>query len=250
MLLAMSRFVHLAPAAAARRIVRSGVAARSRGWFGDRGVYCMPVSESFTVTHQWARELRRWHPGVLAAVDLRIDDDQPVTVGRYGTEPRRVTAAEAVAVLRGLADPRGYEVFVPRAVSAREVRRSREAPQGVGWRYRPDAHGGRPCPCPACLGRGEWGAAKLRRRFPLDEPRPTKPQLMSALRAATTSDDLIDGLLRLGSRRRGGAEELACLVGHPDPEVREVLGETLENYRGRAARVLRARLQESLMDDA
>ncbi len=226
--------MHLAPARAVRRIERSGLSARSRGWFGDRGIYCMPVLASFDLTHQWVRELRRRHPGPLAAVHLRVPDDEPVTVGRYGTEPQRVTAAEAVAAVRGLADPRGYEVFVPRA----QVVRVRSVPQGVGWRYMPNAHGRRPCACPACLGRGEWGAARLRRRFPYDTPLPGKPDLMARLRAAESSDDLIDVLWLLGARRRGGAEELAYLVDHPDPEVREVLAETLESYRGRAARLL------------
>ncbi|WP_127503514.1 HEAT repeat domain-containing protein [Actinoplanes solisilvae] len=241
----MSHFVHLAPAAAARRILRGGVAARSRGWFGESGVYCMPVSGSFTITHQWVREMRRWHPRVLVAMDLRIADDEPVTVGRYGREPRRVTAAEAVAVVRELDDPRGYEVFVPRAITAGEVRRAREVPQGIGWRYVPDAHGRRPCACPVCLGRGGWGAARVRRRFSPDEPGRTKPELMADLRAAADSDDLISVLGELGSRSRGGAEELAYLVGHPDPEVREALGEALERYRGRAARLLREQLREA-----
>ncbi|MBL7259006.1 HEAT repeat domain-containing protein [Paractinoplanes lichenicola] len=204
----------------------------------------MPVLGSFSLTYQWVRELRRWHPGVLAGVQLRIADDEPVTVGRYGVEPRRVTAAEAVAVVRGLDDPRGWEVFVPRALTAGEVRRVRQVPQGVGWRYKPDAHGRRPCPCPSCLGRGEWGAARLRRRFPIGSPRPTKPQLMTLLRDAATADEIIDALMMLGARRRGDAQELAYLVEHPDPEVRETLAETLESYRGRAARVLRAQLEQ------
>ena len=76
---------------------------------------------------------------------LRLSDHEPVTVGRYGGPPRAVTAAQAVAVVRELADPRGYEVFVPRAVTCAEVRRVRDVPRGIGWRYLPGAHGRRPC---------------------------------------------------------------------------------------------------------
>lgn len=161
----MAHLVHLTPERNARRIVRSGVAARSHGWSGERGVHGMPVLPSFTLTHQWMRELRRWHPGVLVAVDIRIPDDEPVTVGPYGREPQSLTAARAVAVVRAIADPRGWEIFVPRAVRADEVRRVRRTPQGVGWRYWPDAHGRRPCMCPACRQPGLPGAAGLRRRF-------------------------------------------------------------------------------------
>jgi hypothetical protein len=162
----MADFVHITTQRAARRIERSGVAARSHGQAGGRGVYCLPVLPSFTHTHQWVRELRRWHPGVLVAVHLRLPDDEPVTVGRYGQEPREVTAAQAVAIVSGLDDPRGYQVFVPRAISSREVRRIRDVPQGVGWRYLPGAHGRRPCPCPVCSVRGGYKAAALRRRYP------------------------------------------------------------------------------------
>ena len=85
MLAAMTDLVHLTSERSARRIVRSGIAARSRGWFGDRGVYCMPVLRSYTLTYQWMRELRRRHPEVLVAVHVRLPDDTPITVGRYGS---------------------------------------------------------------------------------------------------------------------------------------------------------------------
>ncbi|GHJ46983.1 hypothetical protein Cs7R123_43250 [Catellatospora sp. TT07R-123] len=244
----MAEFVHITTAASGRRIERTGVAARSRGPAGARGVYCMPVLASFTLTHQWARELRRWHPGVLVAVHLRLPDDEPVTFGHYGAATRVATAAQAVAAIRALDDPRGYEVFLPRAVTAAEVRRIRTVPQGVGWRYLPGAHGRRPCTCPACVQPGTPNVARLRRRYPYDEPPTPKNELMARLRAATDADEIVDVLWELGRGRRGGAEELAYLVDHPDPEVRETLESVLGSYRGREARRLRERLQTLLPD--
>ena len=244
-ILAMAEFVHITVAQSARRIERSGIAARSHGWAGGRGVYCMPVLPSFTLTYQWVRELRRWHSGVLVGVHLRLPDDEPVTVGRYGAPPREATAARAVAAVRELDDPRGYEVFVPRAITSAEVRRIRDVPQGVGWRYLPAAHGRRPCPCPSCLPRGGYKVAKLRRRFPYDEPPKPKLELMMRLRTASTADEIIDVLCELGEGRRGGAEELAYLADHPDPDVRDTLESVLRAYRGREARRLRERLQLS-----
>jgi hypothetical protein len=238
----MAEFVHITTAQAARRIRRSGIAARSYGRAGGRGVYCMPVLRSFTLTHQWVRELRRWHPGVLVVVQLRLPDHEPVTVGRYGAPPDLVTAAQAVAVVRELDDPRGYEVFVPRAITPAEVRRIRDVPQGVGWRYQPAAHGRRPCAC--CAPRGGYKAARLRRWFPYDEPPKPKRELMARLRTAGTADEIIDVLGELGRGRRGGADELAYLVDHPDPHVRDTLESVLRTYRGREARRLRERLRE------
>jgi len=239
----MAEFVHITRAKSARRIQCSGVAARSHGSAGERGVYCMPVLPSFTLTYQWVRELRRWHSGVLVAVNLRLPDDEPVTVGRYGASPHEAIAAQAVAAVRKLDDSRGYEVFVPRAITITEVRRIRDVPQGVGWRYLPAAHGRRPCPCPACLPRGAYKVARLRRRFPYDEPPRPKSELMARLETATTADEIVDVLGDLGRGRRGGAEELAYLADHPDPDVRDTLESVLRAYRGREARRLRERLQ-------
>ncbi|MBV1851353.1 HEAT repeat domain-containing protein [Catellatospora tritici] len=240
----MAEFVHITGAGSARRIERAGISARSRGRDGDRGVYCMPVLPSFTLTHQWVRELRRWHPGVLVAVHVRLPDAEPVTVGHYAESPRRVTAAQAVAAIRELDDPRGQEVFVPRPITAGEVRRVRDVPQGVGWRYLPAAHGRRPCLCPVCASRGAYKGARLRQRFPYDEPPRPKSELMPLLRAATTAEEIVDVLWELGRGRRGGAEELAYLADHPDPEVRETLESVLRRYRGREARRLGERLRQ------
>jgi hypothetical protein len=244
----MAGLVHLTPERNARRIARSGIAARSQGRSGGSGVYCMPILASFTLTYQWARELRRWHPSLLVAVHVRLKDDTPVTVGRYGVEPEQLSAAQACELVRALADPRGYEVFVPRAITAHEVRHVRHIPQGIGWRYLPGAHGRAPCACPVCLAPGTPGAAKIRRRLSQDAPTPSKPELMTALHAATTSDEIIDALWALGSRRRGGSEELVYLADHPDPEVREALADLLEFYRGAHARALRDQITADLQD--
>ena len=243
----MTQLVHITPQRNAARFRRGGIAARSRK-DSERGVYTMAVLPDFTHTHQWVRELRRWKPGVLAVVDLRIPDDEPVTVGHYGRPARRLTAAEAAASLRDLADPRGYEIFVPRAITGAEVRRTRAVPQGIGWRHMPGAHGTRPCPCPGCLTPGTPGTARIRRRYPF-APLPTKPQIMAALRAATTPEQIIDALHDLSRRSRGDAGELAYLADHPDPEVRRVLHMTLTSYRGAAARLLRIRLDIPPDDD-
>ncbi|MEU4242189.1 HEAT repeat domain-containing protein [Actinoplanes sp. NPDC026619] len=239
----MAEFVHITTVRAARGIERSGVAARSHGRAGGVGVYCAPVLPSFTLTYQWVRELRRSHPGVLVAVHLRVPDDEPVTAGRYHEPPRAVTAAQAVATARGLDDPRGYEVFVARAVGPGELRRVRDVPQGIGWRYLPGAHGRRPCPCPGCLSSGAYQVARLRRRFPDRPPPAPKDELMARLRAAATADEIIEVLCELGRGRRGGAEELAYLADHPDLHVRWTLESVLTSYRGPVARRLRERLE-------
>lgn len=241
----MADLMHLTPERNARRVIRAGLTVpRLRS-----GVYTMPVLPSFTHTHQWTRELRRFHSGPFVAVDVRVPDDEPVDAGRYGRKPARLTAAEAIAMIRALEDPRGYEVVVLRPIGPGEVRRVRRIPQGIGWRYLPDAHGQRPCGCPACLTSGGYGTAAIRRRTGYARTRQTKPELMAALRAATTPDDIEEALLGLGSRSRGDAGDLAYLVDHPDRDVRETLYVALARYRGRTARELRERLAPEFPDD-
>jgi HEAT repeats len=225
----MALFVHLTAEKNVRGILRSGISMANR-----RGVFCLPMLPSYVISHQWLRELRRRGQRTFVAVDFRIADDEPVSVGHYARAAREMTAAQAIAVIRQQTDPRGYEVVVPRAIARGELHRVRHVNQVTGWRYAPDQHGNRPCACPVCLPRGAFKAADIRARFG-DPPTPTKPRLMAQLAAATTSDDICEALWSLGSRRRGDAAALAYLLDHPDPEVRAVLASTLASYRDRQA---------------
>ncbi|MFF4042762.1 HEAT repeat domain-containing protein [Streptomyces sp. NPDC001816] len=229
----MAMFVHLTSAANAPRIRRSGIRAVSHGQGGGRGVFCFPVLPSYTLTHQWLRELARFGSrGGLVAVHVRLDDDQEVLVGRYADRRRgtqaTASAAEAVRRIAVLEDPRGWEVFVPRAIGPREVHRIRTAPQVAGWRYLPDAHGVRPCTCFGCRVRGGYGARRLRERLPhpLDGPAPPARVLLARVAAAGEPGDpavLREALHWFGMRRRGPLAQLAHLAAHPDPGVREAL---------------------------
>lgn len=236
----MAMFVHLTAAANTPRIRRTGIRADSRGQGGVRGVYCFPVLPSYTLTHQWLRELARFGPkGSLAAVHVRLDDAQQVLVGHYrdrAEEAQRwLTAAEAVARIAALPDPRGWEVVVPRAVDASEVHRVRAVPQVAGWRYLPGAHGTRPCTCFGCRIRGEYGGRRLRERHPhpLDGPPPPVPVLLARIEAAGEPGDpdtLRAALHWFGLRRRGPLERLTPLAAHPDPTVRRELAWAVQGW--------------------
>ncbi|MFD3610978.1 HEAT repeat domain-containing protein [Streptomyces atroolivaceus] len=229
----MAMFVHLTSAANASRVRRSGVRAGRDGPDGAGGVHCFPVLPSYTLTHQWLRELARsGSRGGIVAVHLRLNDDQPVSVGRYtdrsGEGRAVVPAAEAVRRIAALEDLRGWEVFVPRAIRPGEVHRIRSAPQVAGWRYLPDAHGTRPCTCFGCRVRGGYGARRLRERLPhpLDGPPPPIRVLLARVSAAGDPGDpvvLREVLHWFGMRRRGPIARLARLSAHPDPGVREEL---------------------------
>ena len=162
----MAMFVHLTPESQIALIRRNGIGRLLRAW-GDRpgGLFAMPVTRDFQVSHQWLRELKRRGQGAIAGVYFRIPDDQRVWVGHYGQAHRPMTAAEAVAEFSASDNREGWEVIIPRRVDAKEIHRVRSLPRVVGWRYAPGAKGKPPfCTCKYCT-RGEYGAARLRARL-------------------------------------------------------------------------------------
>lgn len=149
----MPLFVHLTSDKLASRIRRGGIRP------GYRGVFCLPVLPSYTLTHQWLRELKRRGQRTLVGVYFWLPDDEQVSVGHYNEPHQQMPAAEAVAFLMRLSEPLGYEVIVPRAIGSPEIRKVRSVRQVTGWRCTPDAHRRRLCQCPACI-RGEIKAQR------------------------------------------------------------------------------------------
>lgn len=235
--------VHLTPAAQSAAVRRGGIRPSRHRVLDVRGVFAMPVLPSYVLTYQWGRELRRFGVRTMVAVHFRVPDDEPVWVGHYGRHPVRRTAAEAAALVMRAADPRGYEVFVPRRVLARDIHRLSAVNPVTGWRYKPGIHGTPPCGCEACA-YGTFGASRIRERRGYADPEPTKPELMRRLTEATTDEEIVDALWSLTNRRWRAAEELSHLADHENPEVREALAEVLGRYRGPAVRPLLTRLAE------
>jgi hypothetical protein len=162
----MAMFVHLTLESGVARIQRNGIN-RSRRTRGElpRGVFAVPVTRDFYISHQWLRELKRGNDGVLVGVYFRIPDEELVWVGHYNQSHRQLRAAEAVAEFTAAEKREGWEVVIPRRIEAKEIHRTKALPQVLGWRYFPEAKGKPPfCPCEFCT-RGEYGARKLRARF-------------------------------------------------------------------------------------
>lgn len=161
----MAMFVHLAPKSSVARIQRSGISRvrKSTDSFPG-GVFAVPLTRNYFLSHQWLRELSRRGKGPIAGVYFRIPDNEHVWVGHYRARHRWMSAAEAVALFMSANSREGWEVVVPRRIAASEVHRVRSLRQVLGWRYYPGAHGNRPCPCEFCT-RGEYGGGSIRRRL-------------------------------------------------------------------------------------
>jgi len=153
--------LHLTSTKDVASIRRSGIRPGKR----SGGVYAMPVLPNYVVSHQWLRELKRFGPRTLSAVHFRIPDDEPVLMGHYSRPEVSVTAAVAAGAIMHAKDPLGMQIIIPRAIGVAEIHAIRPAPQVVGWRYFPGAHGRRPCGCPCCLARGEFRSRRIRKGY-------------------------------------------------------------------------------------
>jgi hypothetical protein len=162
----MAIFVHLAPESRVQLIRRNGIRRLRRKSMGfPGGIFAVPVTRNFYVSHQWLRELKRRNQGPIAAVYFRVADEERVYVGHYHQRHVWMAAAEAVAEFMSADDAMGWEVIVPRRIEASEIHRVRRIRQVTGWRFSPDSKGKPPfCTCKFCV-RGDYGARKLRQRL-------------------------------------------------------------------------------------
>jgi len=157
--------VHLAPETALKAIRRNGIKASKHGPQGvPAGVYAMPVVQNFYASHQWLRELKQRGARTIVGVYFRVADDEAVWLGHYRGMHEQMTAAQAGGFLSRRAGFEGYEVIVPRKIAAKEIHRTAELPQIIGWRYHPGAHGKKPCGCEFCQ-RGLFGGRRIRDRY-------------------------------------------------------------------------------------
>lgn len=158
-------FVHLAPESARAAIRRSGIKRSPTPEGIPLSVYAMPLTGNFYIAHQWMRELKASGARSMVAVYFRIPDDEPVWVGHYREVHAQVTASEAIGIVMHAENAEGFEVLVPRKVTAKEIHRIKHLLQVVGWRHYPEAHGRKPCGCSFCQQYGRPGSAKLRERY-------------------------------------------------------------------------------------
>lgn len=154
----MVMLVHVTAAKLEPKIKRSGLRAES-------GVYAFPVLPSYTLTHQWTREILKWKRQPMIGVYFRIADEEVVQCGRYERASRKLPAARAIGEVRNEPDPRGFQIIIDRVIKPSEIARITPLRGVTGWRHKPDAHGKKPCGCPGCIGRGEPGGRALRLRY-------------------------------------------------------------------------------------
>ncbi len=162
----MAMFVHLAQQSRVASFRRNGIRRlRKPGGVFPGGLFAVPVTRNFYISHQWLRELKRRNQGPLAGIYFRIPDEVQVWVGHYNRHHRWMSASEAVAEFMSADNAMGWEVVIPRRIHPDEIHRTRHLPQVLGWRFSPTAKGKPPfCACKFCT-LGDYGARRLRERL-------------------------------------------------------------------------------------
>ncbi len=126
----MAMFVHLTAEKQVKVIVRNGITRlRKSRIAGQSGIYAMPVMRNFYVSHQWLRELKRRGRGPIAGIYFRVPDAETVWLGHYNQAHQQMTAAEATAAIHEAESAEGFEVIIPRRITAKEIHRVRRLPQ-------------------------------------------------------------------------------------------------------------------------
>src|SRR5689334_12098656 len=122
----MAMFVHLTSESQVNLVRRNGIR-RARRIRGNAlsGVFAVPVTKDFYISHQWLRELKRHGRGTISGVYFRVPDHEQVWVGHYNQNHRQMTAVEAVAEFMSASDAKGWEVIIPRRIEASEIHRIR-----------------------------------------------------------------------------------------------------------------------------
>jgi hypothetical protein len=161
----MPHFVHIADERDSAAIRRAGLklprppAHASPASLQSYGVFALPVTPNFLVSHQWVRELKRRGFKVAVGVYFRVSGEEQVWAGKYNEAKVQMSAAHATAQLRH-EQTLGFEVILPRSVQASDIETIKALPQKLGWRYFPGAHErGIFCGCEYC----QRGSIKSRR---------------------------------------------------------------------------------------
>jgi hypothetical protein len=155
MVSSMPILVHLTPAKDVKRIRKAGI---RKG----RGVYCMPVMQNYYVSHQWLRELKRRGQRTFMGIYFHVPDEEMVWFGRYARPHEHLPVTEAISELMQQDDPQGFELIIPRSISAKDIRKVQSISRVVGWRYMPGVRERAWCTCPVCVSRGEFNSQKKR----------------------------------------------------------------------------------------
>ncbi|MCG8313961.1 MAG: hypothetical protein MI976_12155 [Pseudomonadales bacterium] len=210
-------------------------------------VFFMPHLKEFLISNQWARELKRAGIKNFAAVDFKIPNDEVVWFGKYNSQHEQVELGAAISILMETEDKLGYEFFIERKIEPKEILKFRKIAKPMGWRYEPDAHGKKPCPCPMCLQPGGYKTNKLKEVYSEQMSRSEAKEIIGS---SDDEDELWEAVRRLqGKWKKDSPQYLARLLSFKDEFLLCDLVELLSEYRHPLAKEYLEVLAKSKSED-
>jgi len=208
----------------------------------------LPHLQEFMISHQWARELKRYGVKNFIAVDFKISNSEEIWFGKYAENHEKMPLNKAINIFMSKEDKLGYEFFIERKISSKEIVKIRKIQKPMGWRYEPDSHGKKPCPCPMCIQRGGYKTNRLKEKT---EYNISKKEAREILVTSTDPDELWEAVDRLkGKWKKESPEYLKRLISFDDEYLLYSLVELVSEYRHPETKELLKILSKSTDEDA
>lgn len=226
----MSVFIHVTEEKNIKNIKKQGIKGRKINEEVGYGIFCMPVTQNYYMSHQWVREMKRWAEGKnVAGVYFRIKNKEEVWCGHYNKELVKISAGEAVKLAMENKTGEGWEVILPRKVEVKDIVKYKKLPQTVGWRYFPGSHGKKLCFCPACIKEGSYKSIKIRVN--------KYDELLSRLRSTDDEGEIInilydiDDMILWSRGRIKDVKDIIFLLKSPSEKIMKKLISTMACYK-------------------
>lgn len=227
----MPTLVHIADERDSTKIISNGL--KIGKW--RKGIFFMPITQDFYVSHQWLRELKRRGIRTFVGVYFKLSSNELVWFGKYHEGHKKLTLREALAEFMKAEDKLGFEFLLERKIESKEIERVRHLPQTLGWRYMPNSHSrGLSCACPMCISPGEINSRKKREKLEPKVRTPTLKEIIEALKIETDEleIDRLFGLIRR-KKRRIDPELLRFIIDSANTSAIRAFALTLEYFKHR-----------------
>lgn len=225
----MPTLVHIADEKDSDKIIKNGL--KIGKW--RRGIFFMPVTQDFFVSHQWLRELKRRGIRTFVGVYFKLNSKELVWFGKYHQGHKQTALGKALAEFIKADDKLGYEFLIERKINPKEIDKVKHLPQTVGWKYTPDSHRrGLTCACPICITPGEINSRRKREKIEPPERTLSLKEIIERLRGETDEVE-IDRLFSFVRRktRRTDPEEFRFIIDGGHMSAIRALALSLEYFK-------------------
>lgn len=201
----MPALVHIADERDIKGIVKNGLKIGKH----RSGIFFMPITQDFYISHQWLRELKRRGIRTFVGVYFKVKSNEIVWFGKYHEGHKRMELGKALTQFMKAENKLGFEFLIERKIKSTEIDKIKHLPQTIGWRYMPDSHKrALTCACPMCISPGGINSRRKRNKIEPAVRVPGLRDIIERLRFETDESevDRLFSYVRRKKRRTDPAE--------------------------------------------